>query len=318
LRANKETVYAPNSHQRQGRRRQDDFGWLLAHIYAGQGQKVLAIDADPASNLASALSFPEDLAAQVTPIAEMEDLIAERTKSQPGTFGGFFKMNPKVEDIPDRFAVTHRGIKLLIMGTIDRGGSGCVCPESVLLKNLVTHLLLSRDEVLIMDMEAGIEHLGRATAQAVDAFIIVVEPGKRSLQTAKAIKKLAGDIGIKQIYVVGNKVRDQADRDFVLENLSDFQVIGCISNSPQAIEADRQGISVFDLDAAMVEEAKAIASELLCSSPRLGGDSNAPRTGLGASFKTESLIKLPTLSFSEGWGFVSPAERKPTNNNGSR
>jgi CO dehydrogenase maturation factor len=167
-----------------------------------------------------------------------------------------------VEDIPDRFAVTHRGIKLLIMGTIDRGGSGCVCPESVLLKNLVTHLLLSRDEVLIMDMEAGIEHLGRATAQAVDAFIIVVEPGKRSLQTAKAIKKLAGDIGIKQIYVVGNKVRDQADRDFVLENLPDFRIVGFISNSPQAIEADRRGISVVDLDATMVKEAKAIAGKL--------------------------------------------------------
>ena len=235
---------------------------LLAHIYTGQGQKVLAIDADPASNLASALGFPENLAAQVTPIAEMEDLIAERTESKPGTFGGFFKMNPQVNDIPDRFAVTHRGIKLLVMGTIDRGGSGCVCPESVLLKNLVTHLLLGRDEVLILDMEAGIEHLGRATAQAVDAFIIVVEPGKRSLQTAKAIKKLAGDIGIKQIYVVGNKVREQADRDFVLENLPDFRVIGFISNSSLAIEADRRGISVFDLDATMVEEAKAIADKL--------------------------------------------------------
>jgi len=235
---------------------------LLAHIYASHGQKVVAIDADPASNLASALGFPEDLAAQITPIAEMEDLIAERTESKPGTFGGFFKMNPKVDDIPSRFAVTHRGIKLLVMGTIDRGGSGCVCPESVLLKNLVTHLLLGRDEVLIMDMEAGIEHLGRATAQAVDAFIIVVEPGKRSLQTARAIKKLAGDIGIKQIYVVGNKVRDQADRDFVLKNLTGFQVIGFMSNNPQAIEADRRGISAFDLDATMVEEARAISREL--------------------------------------------------------
>lgn len=235
---------------------------LLAYVYASQGQKVLAIDADPASNLASALGFPEDLAAQITPIAEMEDLIAERTESRPGTFGGFFKMNPQVDDIPDRFAVTHRGIKLLVMGTVDRGGSGCVCPESVLLKNLVTHLLLGRDEVLIMDMEAGIEHLGRATAQAVDAFIIVVEPGQRSLQTARAIRKLAGDIGIKRIYVVGNKMRDQADRDFVLQNLPDFQVLGFISNSTKAIEADRRGIPVFDLDAAMLEEAKAIAAKL--------------------------------------------------------
>ena len=235
---------------------------LLSHVYVKQGRTVTVIDADPSPNLAWALGFPQELVSQITPIAEMDELIEERTGAKPGGIGGWFKMNPRVDDIPDRFAVTHRGIKLLAMGTVDRGGSGCICPESVLLKNLVTHLMLGRDEVLIMDMEAGIEHLGRATAQAVDAFIIVVEPGKRSLQTARAIKKLAGDIGIKRIYVVGNKVRDQADRDFVLENLPNFQVVGFMSNSPQAIEADRQGISVFDLDDTMVEEAKAIAHKL--------------------------------------------------------
>ena len=235
---------------------------LLAHIYAQRGRKVLAIDADPNANLSSALGFPPELAARITPIAEMEELIYERTGARPGTYGTFFKLNPRVDDIPDRFSVTYRDVKLLVMGTIKQGGTGCACPESALLKNLVTHLLLYRDEVLIMDMEAGVEHLGRATAQAVDALLIVVEPGLRSLQTARRIKKLAADIGIGRVYVVGNKVRDENDRDFIAQELSDLELLGCLSYSPLAIEADRRGVAVFDLDPHMVEEAEAIADRL--------------------------------------------------------
>ncbi|MFQ5875177.1 MAG: AAA family ATPase [Dehalococcoidia bacterium] len=235
---------------------------LLAHIYASEGWDVLAIDADPNANLASALGLPEELAAGITPIAEMSELIAERTGAEPGGFGVLFKMNPRVDDIPDRFSATHRGIKLLVMGTVRRGGGGCVCPESVLLKNLVTHLLLHRSEVVILDMEAGIEHLGRATAQAVDALIVVVEPGLRSLQTAQTIKRLASDIGIPRLYAVGNKVRNKADRDFVAKKLPGWPLLGFISYSPKAIEADLRGLPVFDLDPQMVEEAGAIMAKL--------------------------------------------------------
>jgi len=235
---------------------------LLAYIYAQRGQRVLAIDADPNANLASALGLPAEVAAQITPIAEMEELIYERTGARPGEYGGFFKLNPRVDDIPDRFSAEWRGVRLLVMGTIKGGGTGCVCPESALLKNLVTHLLLQRSEVIILDMEAGIEHLGRGTAEAVDAMIVVVEPGQRSLQTAKTISRLAADIGIEEVYVVGNKVRGQTDRDFITKNLPGFKVLGFISESPLAIEADRQGISVFDLDPQMVTEAEAIADGL--------------------------------------------------------
>jgi CO dehydrogenase maturation factor len=235
---------------------------LLAYIYTQRGQRVLAIDADPNANLASALGFPEEVVAQITPIAEMEELIYERTGAKPGEYGGFFKLNPRVDDIPDRFSAEWRGVRLLVMGSIKGGGSGCVCPESALLKNLVTHLLLQRSEVIILDMEAGIEHLGRGTAQAVDAMIVVVEPGQRSLQTAQTISRLAADIGINEIYVVGNKVRGQADRDFITEGLPGFKILGFLSESPLAIEADRRGISVFDLDPQMVEEAQAIADGL--------------------------------------------------------
>ena len=233
---------------------------LLAHIYAGAGNSVIAIDADPAASLAYALGMPDDLAAQVTPIAEMEDLIYERTGAKPGTTGGFFKLNPRVDDIPDRFSVLHRGVRLLQLGTISTGGSGCICPESAMLKTLVTHAVLYRDEVMILDMEAGVEHLGRATAGAVDAFLIVVEPGRRSLGTAQTIQKLAADIGITRCYVVGNKVRDQADRDYIRDTVPDLPVIGFLSANPRAVEADMRGEAIFDAVPEMVEEARQIAA----------------------------------------------------------
>ncbi len=235
---------------------------LLAYIYTQRGQKVLAIDADPAANLWTALGVPADTAEKIAPIAEMEDLIYERTGAKPGAIGGMFKLNPRVDDIPDRFGLTHRGVRLLVMGTLKTGGTGCLCPENALLRSLVTHLLLRRDEVLIMDMEAGIEHLGRGTARAVDAFIIVVEPGRRSLQTARAIRSLAADIGIQQALVVGNKVRNAEDRAFITDNLVDFRVAGFLSHSPLAIEADRRGVAVYDLDPRMVHEAETIADAL--------------------------------------------------------
>ncbi len=235
---------------------------LLAYIYAQRGHKVLAIDADPNANLAAALGMPPEIADKIVPIAEMEALIYERTGAKPGEYGGFFKLNPRVDDIPDRFSADWRGVRLLVMGTIKGGGTGCVCPESALLKNLVTHLFLQRTEVVIMDMEAGIEHLGRGTAKAVDAMIVVVEPGRRSLQTARTISRLAADIGIEEVYIVGNKVRDQADQNFIAENLPEFKILGFLSESPLAIEADRRGVAVFDLDPQMVKEVEAIADNI--------------------------------------------------------
>jgi CO dehydrogenase maturation factor len=236
---------------------------LMAHIYTEAGHKVIAIDADPAASLGYALGLPAPLVAQLRPIAEMEDLIHERTGAKPGTSGGFFKINPRVDDIPEQFSVLHRGIRLLQLGTIDTGGSGCICPESALLKALVTHILLYREEVMILDMEAGIEHLGRATASAVDAFLIVVEPGLRSLGTAQTIRRLAADIGVKQCYVVGNKVREEADRAFIRQQLtSDLPVIGFLSANPRAVEADMRGEAIFDVTPGLVAEARQIIAAL--------------------------------------------------------
>jgi CO dehydrogenase maturation factor len=234
---------------------------LLAHIYAERGISVIAIDADAAGGLAEALGLPRELAAQVTPISEMDDLIYERTGAKPGAPGGFFSLNPRVDDIPERFSVSHQGIRFLRLGAIESGGSGCICPESALLRALVTHLLLYNEEMLILDMEAGVEHLGRATAQAVDAFLVVVEPGQRSLQTAARVEKLAGDIGIKRVYAVGNKVRTEGDWAFIQEN-SPVPTLGYLSANPELTEADMQGLGVFDAAPRAVEEARKIVAAL--------------------------------------------------------
>jgi CO dehydrogenase maturation factor len=220
---------------------------LLAYLYTEAGYTVLAVDADPASGLANALGFPAELVAAITPVSEMDDLIFERTGAQPGSIGGYFKLNPKVDDIPERFGATYRDIRLLRMGTIKIGGTGCLCPENALLKALTTHLFMRRGDVLILDMEAGVEHLGRATAQAVDAMIIVVEPGRRSVGVMEEIRRLAGDIGLKRLYLVGNRVRSEADAAFIRQIAGELPILGFLPYDSQVIEADLTGQAVYDI-----------------------------------------------------------------------
>jgi len=235
---------------------------LLAWIYATEGNNVIAIDADPDGNLAAALGISIDEARNITPIAQLKELIQERTGVQAGSMGSFFKLNPKVDDIPERFSIQKDGIKLLVMGTVKSGGSGCLCPESALLKSLLSHLVLSRSDVVIMDMDAGVENLGRGTARAVDAFIIVVEPGQRSFQTARAVRDLGKDLGIERYYIVGSKARDERDRQFITDNLPDFEVLGFINYHTEIAEADRLGKNVFETAPEAADEVRGIKNKL--------------------------------------------------------
>ena len=219
---------------------------LLAQAYADMGRQVLAVDADPSPCLAGALGFPAELRAQLKPIAEMDELIEERTGAKPGTVGGFFTLNPRVDDIPERFSVLHRGVRLLEMGSVELGGSGCICPEAAMLKTLFTHLLFRKDDILLLDMYAGVEHLGRATVDFVDAMLIVVEPTRRSLGTAAQIKKLANDIGLKKLYLVGNKVRNDDEAKFLETETPDLPVLGFLPADMKVQEADRLNIPVYD------------------------------------------------------------------------
>ena len=198
----------------------------LALSFAQDGKRVIAIDADPDSNLAATLGFPEP--EKIIPLVDMKELITERTGVKPGTVGGYFKLNPRVDDIPDRFSQEHQSIKLLLMGRVKKGGSGCFCPENAFLKAVLSYLFFNREDVVILDMEAGIEHLGRGTAEGVDGLIVVVEPSMRSMETAFRIKSLAKDLKINRVFVVGNKVRSSEDIDLIRKNISDFEILGFI------------------------------------------------------------------------------------------
>ena len=234
---------------------------LLARIYASEGRAVLAIDADPDANLAAAIGLPKARLTELKPISTLKDLAVERT-GHGGGYGGFFRLNPTVDDLPDALSLPYAGVKILAMGAVEHGGSGCVCPEHTLLRALMTHILLQRDDVVIMDMEAGVEHLGRGTADSVDCLIIVVEPGQRSLETAGQIERLAADLGIRRLAYVGSKVDGAEDLTFLMAALPADRFLGTLSWSASLRRTDKEGGVPFDCGGEVLCEARAIKSQL--------------------------------------------------------
>ncbi len=229
---------------------------LMARIFRDYGHSVLAVDADPDMNLAGIAGIPEST--PVLPISHFKELIAERTGTKPNQPAPFFKMNPGVDDIPDRFCIEHRGIKFMAMGTISRGGSGCACPINTFLKHLLSHMVLLRDETVLLDMEAGIEHLGRGTAMGVDRLAVIVEPSKASIQTARRINRLASDLGIRHIEVIGNKTRSNSDREFISEQLDDIKIAGFIDDADEIRAINTNGRSALDIDGKPLQQLKEI------------------------------------------------------------
>jgi CO dehydrogenase maturation factor len=237
---------------------------ILAHYFVRNGYKVLAVDADPDANLASALGIPKSEAAKIMPISHQRELIKERTGASPRQFGQLFKLNPRVEDIPEEYSFLFRGIRLLVMGAVRKGGEGCACPESVLLKSLLSEIILHRDEAVIVDMEAGIEHLGRATASAIQEMIIVVEPGSRSIDTALTIMKLSREIGLQEFRIIGNKVQDEDQERWIRSHFPPSLILGMIPYSEAIRDADRNERPLIDiLDDRLQAEFTAVFSELV-------------------------------------------------------
>ena len=236
------------------------FASTLARLYADEGRTVLAADVDPDANLGLALGLTEEEVNAIVPISKMRKLVEERTGANQEN--KFFKLNPQVSDIPDKYAKDINGVKLLVMGTVETGGSGCVCPEQVMLKAILSSLVFRKDDVVIMDMEAGLEHLGRGTASIMDQFVVVIEPGARSIQTYEKVKQLAGDLGVRQVRVVANKVRNTDDEDYIKARIPAEDLLGFIHYSPQVIDADRNGQSPYDYSAGAVEEIRAIKNKM--------------------------------------------------------
>ena len=227
----------------------------LSLLLAEEGKKVLAVDSDPDANLASALGFSAEEQASIVPISKQVDLIEERTGAKVNQYGQIFTLNPEVSDIAEKYATTHDGVALLVLGAIKRGGGGCACPENVLVRALVADLVLNNDDVLIMDMEAGLEHLGRATTSGVDTMLVVVEPGFRSVEGAKRIIELAHQIRLSNIKFVANKVDGPDDEQYIKESLPDEDIIAFVPYSESLRRVDRPGKSVLSgIDANVREE----------------------------------------------------------------
>lgn len=235
---------------------------VLSYLYTKEGKRVVAVDADPDANLAQAFGLTEEEINEIRPISELTDVIAERTGARPGSMGGIFKLNPRVDDIPDEFGKRINGITLLVMGKSKEAASGCYCPENVFLRRLLRHLVVERDEVVIVDMEAGIEHLTRGTAEGVDAFIVVVEPGQRSIQTAHQVKEMAMGLGVKKVYVVANKIHRPEDLDFIRSALHGMTLLGSIVFRPEIIDADIKGLPPYEASPETVEEVMEIKKRL--------------------------------------------------------
>ena len=234
---------------------------FLSTVFARSGSSVLAIDADPNVNLATVFGFPDS--EKIVPISKMDDLIEERTGARPGQVAPFFKLNPKVDDLPDKCSLKYGGIRLMVMGPIKAAGSGCYCPEGALLEALVSHLLLERNEVIILDMEAGIEHLTRGTARGVDRLIIVVEPSLRSVATGYRVRDLALEIGLRNISVVANKIRSLREKEFLTSKMADLEFLGFIPYDEGIVEADLTGLPFIDSSEKVMTEVEGIAAKIL-------------------------------------------------------
>ena len=220
---------------------------MFAHLAVAEGLRVLAIDADPDANLAAALGMPQSQRRLIIPLSERRALIEERTGAKVKQYGQIFKLNPDVSDIAQNESATFRDVHLLVLGAVESGGSGCACPESVMLRALLSDVLLYKDDCVIVDFEAGLEHLGRATARGVDLLVVVVEPGRRSIETADSIRTMAGDIGIAQIVVIGNKIATVSDREFLLHEFSEGSLLGMLPYDETIRGADRDGVALMDV-----------------------------------------------------------------------
>jgi CO dehydrogenase maturation factor len=224
---------------------------VWAQLFDEEGFDVLAIDADPNTNLALAFGISSEQSPE--PLIKMKQLIAERTGTEKGAAGAYFKLNPKVSDLPEKYWVKTNGVKLLVLGGITQAGAGCACPEGAFLKAMLNHTILGREEIVLVDLAAGVEFMGRASVQGVDALVVVVEPGGRSIETAKTIARMGGELGIKHVAAIANKITDISQVETIKYQLA-VPILANINYNPAVQEADLRNKAVFEASNELVGE----------------------------------------------------------------
>lgn len=234
---------------------------ILSTLLVREGKDVVAIDADSAGNLATALGIPRDVRSRIVPLLKMHGLIHERAGVRPGSqYGSLFRLNPPVDDIEDRYSVvSERGVKLLVLGTIEHAEAGCFCPAHAFLKALLMHEVIKKEHIVV-DLEAGIEHLGRGTTKHMDVLAVVVEPSLRSIEAAGEIKGMAGELGVPNLVAVLNKVRDEREVELVRERIDPLGIplVGVLPFDERVLEADIEGGGIFDAAESSPDRPRAI------------------------------------------------------------
>lgn len=213
----------------------------LAFSFANKGLKTMAIDADPSPNLALTLGLSPEEARKILPIAENKELLESKTRTG---YSGVFRLSFTVDDIVRDFSVeTPFGVNLIVMGTVKSMGSGCTCPANAVIRSLLRHLVVERNEVVVLDMEAGVEHIGRATAQSVDVMLLVSDANVKSLEIAKHIRDLAADAGMKQVLLVGNKIGNEIQKEAVKHyaEKNDLAILDFVPFDQKVVEAEMRG-----------------------------------------------------------------------------
>lgn len=232
---------------------------VWAQLFAEDGFDVLAIDADPNTNLALAFGLPPEQSPQ--PLIRMKELIAERTGTGKDAVGAYFRLNPKVSDLPEKYSLEvgklkppAGGLKLLTLGAITQGGAGCACPEGAFLKALLMHTILQRQELVLVDLAAGVEFMGRASVQGIDALVLIVEPGGRSIETANNMAKMAKELGIGCVAAIANKITESSQTDLIKSQLKDIVLLGTLQYSRSLQQVDLKRAPVIEADTEVIEQ----------------------------------------------------------------
>jgi len=223
---------------------------IWAQLFAQSGFDVLAIDADPDTNLAAAMGIPSDQVPE--PLIHMKELIGERTGTDRNAVGAYFRMNPEVSDLPEKYWLSVNGLKLLVLGGIKKAGAGCACSEGTFLRALLTHTILHRQEAVLVDLDAGVECMGRSSIEGIDVLVVVVEPGSRSLETAQNISQMAKSLNIRQVAAIANKITDGKQIEQISLQLGDIPLLTSIKSMPTIQESDMARTNVFQTEKELV------------------------------------------------------------------